>query len=131
MADVTYIQTLKIVAGKTPVSGGNTITEKDFQIDPAETLQVNNFNESLCHRFVVEDGTVDAALCQGTISTIKVLVFKPETDLETKLVNAAGTSQNLIFAGGRTSVLHVTLTGILVSNSSGTPIKGVFFIAGD
>ena len=132
MGDVTYVQTLTIVAGKSPGSQGGQILEKDFEIGPQpEILDVNNFNEDTSHRFIIDDGTVDADLCRGTIALIKVLVLRPESNLDAKLVNTAGTSQNITFTGGRTSIIHADLTQILVSNSTGTPIKGVFFIAGD
>ena len=131
MGDVTYVQTLSILAGKSPNSAGGRILEKDFAIDPPEILDVNNFNEDTSHRFIIDDGIVDQDLCQGTIALIKVLVLRPETDLEVKLVNTAGTGQNITFTGGRTSIIHANLTQILVSNSTGTPIKGVFFVAGD
>ena len=131
MGDVTYVQSLEIVAGKTPGSQGGTILEKDFEISPPEILDVNNFNESLSHRFVIEDGTVDEDICLGTIGLVKVFLIKPEADLDIKLVNTAGTSQNITFTGGRTSIIHSNLTSILVSNSSGDPVKGIFFVAGD
>jgi hypothetical protein len=129
VGDITYTQTLKITAGKTPTSG--SITEKHFEINPAEILDLTDLNEDLTHRFAIPDGTIDDPLCVGTISEIKVLVIKPETDLEAKLVNTAGTSQNITFIANRSSVIHAYLTNILVSNSSGSPIKGVFFVAGD
>jgi len=131
MGDVTYVQSLEIVAGKSPGSQGGTIMEKDFEISPPEVLDVNNFNESLFHRFLIEDGTVDASLCLGTIALVKVLVFRPEIDLQVKLVNSEGTSQDITFTGGRTSIIHANLSAILVSNSSGADIKGNFFVAGD
>jgi len=131
MGDVTYVQTLKIVAGKSPSSAGGRIIEKDFEIDPPEVLDANNFNEDTSHRFIIEDGTIDQDLCQGTIALIKVFVIRPVTDLEVKLINTVGTSQNITFTGGRTSIIHANLTQILVSNSTGSPIKGIFFVAGD
>lgn len=132
MGDVTYVQTLTIIAGKSPGSVGGAILEKDFEIGPTpEVLDVNNFNEDTSHRFIVDDGTTDADLCQGTITLIKVLVIRPDTDLEVKLINAAGTSQNILFTGGRTSIIHANLTQVLVSNTTGSPIKGIFFVAGD
>ena len=130
MGEVTYNQTLKILAGRTPTTGTN-ITEKNFEINPAETFSTSNLNEVLSHRFSIEDGVVDDALCKGTIDLIKILVFRPDADLETKLVNASGTSQNFTFLANKTSVLHVELTEVLVSNSTGSPIRGIFFVAGD
>lgn len=131
MGDVTYKQTLSILAGKSPASTGGRILEKDFEIDPPEVLEASNFNEDTSHRFVIDDGAVNQDLCQGTISLIKVLLIRPETNLDVKLVNAAGASQDITFTGGRTSIIHADLTQILVSNSTGAPIKGIFFIAGD
>lgn len=131
MGDVTYVQSLEIIAGKSPNTQGGTILEKDFEISPPEVLDVNNFNESLSHRFLIEDGTVDTDLCLGTIALVKVFVIRPDADLDVKLVNSNGTSQNIVFTGGRTSIIHANLTQILVSNSSGDSVKGIFFVAGD
>ena len=131
MGDVTYVQQLEIVAGKSPGSSGAAIREKDFEISPAEVLEFSNINESSSHRYVIEDGTVDSDLCAGTIALIKVMVIRPDADLDVKLVNTAGTSQNITFTGGRTSIIHANLTQILVSNPSGDAVKGIFFVAGD
>jgi len=131
MGDVTFVQSLEIVAGQTPGSQGGMILQKDFEISPPEILDVSNFNESLSHRFLIEDGTVDLDICLGTIALVKVFLIHPDADLDIKLVNLAGTSQNITFTGGRTSIIHANLTSILVSNSSGAPVKGVFFVAGD
>ena len=131
MGDVTYVQSLEIVAGKSPGSQGGTILEKDFEISPPEILDVSNFNESLSHRFLIEDGTVDTDICLGTIALVKVFLISPDADLAVKLVNTVGTSQDITFTGGRTSIIHANLTSILVSNSTGDSIKGIFFVAGD
>jgi len=47
------------------------------------------------------------------------------------LINTNGTSQNITFLAGRTSVIHGLLTGILATNSTSTAIKGTLYIAGD
>ena len=131
MGDVTYVQSLEIVAGKSPGSAGGAILEKDFEISPAEVQEFNNYNETLSHRYLIEDGTVDQDMCLGTVALVKVFLIRPEADLDVKLVNTNGTSQNIVFTGGRTSIIHANLTQILVSNSSGESVKGIFFVAGD
>jgi hypothetical protein len=131
LADVTYIQTLKIVAGKTPTSG-NQLLEKFFEINPSEILEITDYNEQTSQQFAIPDGAVDAPICTGTVDAIKIMVIRPQdADLEVKLISGAGTSQNLTFVANKTSILHCRLTGILASNSSGTPIKGSLYLCGD
>lgn len=130
MGDVTFQQTIKILAGKTPVQG-SPITDKDFFIDPPITQVFADMNENDGSRFAIPDGTVDQTLPMGTVAVGKILVMTPESDLTIKLVNSNGTSQAIVFRGGYTSVLHTTFTGLLVSNSSGLVVKGKFFTAGD
>ena len=130
MADITFQQTIKVLAGKTPAQTNAAITEKDLEI-PSEALTITEFNESTGHRFAVEDGAVDQSLCQGTIETIQVLVIRvEETDLNLKLVNTNGTSQSLLLKADRLSIWHGELTDVLMTNSSGSTIKGLFFVAG-
>lgn len=133
MGDVTYRHQLTIVAGKTPLQTGGKITELDFQIEPAEILEITDFNEDTSHRFKIADGTIDTSICQGTVAEAEILVIKADegTDLNIKIVNVNGTSQNIPLIGGRTSILHTKFSDILVTNTSGSDIKGVMFIAGD
>jgi len=130
MADVVYKQSVEIIAGKNP-QGGGSIKEKDFEIAPPEVLIIDDLNEDNYSRFVIPDGAVDVPLCAGTVTTMKVAIVKPEADLDIKLVNGNGTSQTITLIGGRPSIFHMTLSNILVSNSTGTAIKGRFFAAGD
>ncbi len=131
MADVTYVQTLKISAGKTPVSG-TQILEKFFEINPSEVLEITDYNEQTSHQFAIPDGSVDTPICTGTVSAIKIMVIRPQdVTLDIKLVNSSGTSQAITFIADKTNILHCDLTGILASNASGSPIKGILYLCGD
>ena len=128
MGDILYIQTLSIISGK---NNNNTITEKDFELYPAEVQQLTDFNENLFTRFAVPPNTIDMSFCVGTISEVKVFVIKPLSNLDIKLVNSNGTSQNITFLANRTSVIHGYFTGIIATNTTASPIKGSFYVAGD
>lgn len=128
MGDILYLQTLSIISGK---NNNNTITEKDFELYPPENLQLVDFNENLFTRFAVPANTIDMSFCIGTLSEVKVFVIKPSSNLDIKLVNTNGTSQNMTFLANRTSVIHASLIGIIATNNTATPIKGAFYIAGD
>ena len=128
MGDIIYIQSLSVISGK---NSNNNISEKDFELYPAENLQLVDFNENLSTRFSIPPNTIDMSFCTGTLNEIKVLVIKPSTNLPVKFVNSEGTSQNITFLANRTSVIHGLLTGLTVTNSTSSPIKGTFYIAGD
>ena len=131
MGSVSFSQTISIKSGRTP-ENGTAISQTDFSIYPAETTTITDWNENLSHRFAIPVGSVDLPLCIGTLNLIKVLVLKPEADLTLKLSNSNGVSQNITFFANRTSILHVdSLTGLSASNPTSTPIKGVFYVAGD
>lgn len=128
MGDIIYIQSLSVISGK---NSNNSISEKDFELYPAETLQLVDFNENLSTRFAIPANTTDMPFCTGTLNEIKVLVIKPNTNLPLKFINTEGTSQNITLLANRTSVLHCLLTGLSATNSTSAPIKGSFYIAGD
>lgn len=130
--DVTFKQTLSIVAGATPASPNQSITKKDFELQPPETTSVVDLMETDSQRFILPPGAVDITFCTGTITTIKVLYIHPESDVYVKLINSLGTSQNLLFRANTSTVLHVELTGIALTNpSSSLPVKGRLFVAGE
>lgn len=131
MGSVYFTQNISVKSGKNPDNGTQMI-QKDFEIYPAETTTITEWNENLSHRFAIPVGAVDLPMCIGTLNLIKVLILKPEADLTIKLTNANGTSQDITFFANRTSILHVnSLTGLSASNPTSTPIKGVFYVAGD
>lgn len=130
MPDITYRHQLQLVVGKTPTSG-TAITNKDFEINPPEILEISDYNEDILHRFSLPASSADYAMPLGLVALAKLLIIKPEADLELKLVNNNGTSQSLLFKGGRTSVVHLEFTGMLATNSSLSAVKGVYFLAGD
>ncbi len=128
MGDIIYNQTLSIISGK---NNNNTIVEKDFELYPAENLSLTDLNENLATRFAIPPNSVDMPLCTGTLNEIKVFVIKPSSNLQVKFVNSEGVGQNITLLANRTSVLHGLLTGITVTNSTGSPIKGLLYLAGD
>jgi hypothetical protein len=130
MADLTYKQSIQILAGKTPNPNYN-ITEKDFEINPPETLSVTDLNEDLFHRFVIPAGSLNMNLPMGTVSLGKLLYLKPQADLAIKITNVNGTSQDLVFKADRSSILHLEFSALQATNSTAVPIKGILFIAGD
>lgn len=129
VGDIIYNQTLSIISGKN--TSNNTMTEKDFEIYPAENLSLTDFNENVATRFAIPPYTTDMSLCTGTLSEIKVLVIRPSSNLQIKFINTEGVGQNITLLANRTSVLHASLTGITVTNTTGSPIKGLFYAAGD
>ena len=130
MGTVSFTQSVSIKSGRNPDNGAQ-LMQKDFEIYPAETIQITDWNENLSHRFAIPVGATDLPLCIGTLNLIKVLVIKPEADITLKLTNANGTSQDMVFTANRISILHMTLTELSASNPTATPIKGVFYVAGD
>ena len=128
MGDILYIQTLSIISGK---NVNNAITNKDFELYPAEVQQLSDFNENLFTRFAIPPNTIAMPFCIGTISQIKVLVINPSSNLDIQLTNANGTSESITLLANRTSVIHGLLTGVSATNITASPIKGTFYIAGD
>jgi len=127
MGDVIYTQTLSIVSGR---NYNNTVAEKDYELYPAENLQIVDFNENVAQRFAIPANTTDLPFCTGTVNEINVLVIKPYSNLPIKFTNSEGVSQNITLLANRTSVLHCILTGVSATNTTASPIKGTFYIAG-
>lgn len=130
MADIILIQETRIQAGKVNPST-DAVLEKDFIIDPSEVKKFKDYNEGFCGRYKIPVGAADMPLSLGTVAEAKVLIFRPGEDIEMKIINTNGTSQKFLFLGGRTSILHIEFTGLLVSNSSVEDIKGIYYVAGD
>jgi hypothetical protein len=107
------------------------MTEKDFEIYPAESLLLTDFNESLSTRFAIPPYTTNMSLCVGTLNEIRVMIIRPNSNLQIKLINTEGISQDITLMANRTTVLHGFLTGIQATNNTGSPIKGLFYVAGD
>ena len=128
MGIITFTQSVTMKSGK---SSSNEVFQKDFEINPADSVTINDWNEDMFHRFLIPVGTTDMQLRIGTLDLVKMLAVKPETDLTVKIVNTDGTSQNLVFNANRLSVLHMNFSYLLVSNPSALPIKGWFYMAGD
>jgi len=130
MGTVSYTQSISIKSGRTPDNAGQII-QKDFEINPAETTQITEWNENLTHRFSIPANSTTIPLSIGTLNEIKVLVVKPDSEITLNLINSNGTSQDLVFAANRISIMHVSLIGLSASNPTSVPIKGVYYIAGD
>ena len=128
MGIITFTQNVTIKSGK---NSPNEVFQKDFEINPADTATISDWNEDMFHRFLIPIGTTDLQLRIGTLDLVKVLVIKPESDLTAKIVSADGTSQNLVFNANRLSILHMNFSYLVVSNPSALPIKGWFYMAGD
>lgn len=128
MGIITFTQSVTMKSGK---SSSNEVFQKDFEINPADSVTINDWNEDMFHRFLIPVGTTDMQLRIGTLDLVKMLAMKPETDLTVKIVNTDGTSQNLVFNANRLSILHMNFSYLLVSNPSALPIKGWFYMAGD
>jgi hypothetical protein len=130
--DVTYKQTLTIVAGATPDSPNQPVTKKDFELQPAEITNVIDLMETDVQRFILPPAASNVAFCIGTMTTIKIFYIRPESDVLVKLVNSSGTSQNILFRANTSSILHAELTGLTMTNPSGSlPVKGRIFVAGE
>jgi len=130
MGTITFTQNVTIKSGKTS-TGISDVFQKDFEINPADTVTITDWSEDMFHRFSVPAGEVDMQIYTGTLDLIKLIVIKPEADLTAKLINANGTSQDIIFNANRLSILHVNFTGFLVSNPTSLPTRGIFYVAGD
>jgi hypothetical protein len=132
MAYVSYMQSIRIIAGATPTMTGQPICDVDFKIDPLVTqcYDDNSLSADEAGRFNIPDGTVNQSLCMGTVTVGNIFVITPANDIQITLIN--GTDQApLIFKGGMTSVLNTVFTGILATNNSGLLVSGKYFVAGN
>jgi hypothetical protein len=127
---VAYRQSVQAVAGKSTTSG--TLQNRYLLIEPAEVQTFNDYKELVNMRFLIPNGSTDMLICTGTVSTAKLMIIMPELqNLDIKIVNANGTSQNLTFLADRRSILHTLVTGIFATNLSGADIEGDLTLLGD
>jgi len=127
---VAFRQSIQAIAGKSTTSG--TLQNRYLLIDPAETQTFNDYKEVVNMRFMIPNGSVDLPLCLGTVALARVMLIMPELqDLDIKIVNANGTSQNLTFLADRRSILHTKITGLFATNQSGVDIEGDLALIGD
>jgi len=130
MGILLYRQSLTALAALAPAQVGAPINQIDFQISPAENLEVSDWNEDASDRFSI-DGNVTQVMGMGSVALASVLVLQPSADLQVQLTNGLGQSQLLTFKGGRTSILHVDFTAITFKNPSLTvAVTGKYFLAG-
>jgi len=127
MGDILYTQSIQVTAAK----NASPITEKDFEIFPAELFSSTTMSESFGGRYNIPDLTVDAVQGMGSVNLGKVFIITPTADIQVKFTNALATSQLLTFLGGKTSVMHMQYTGFSLTNTSGGAVKGRFFVLGD
>lgn len=131
MGILRLMQTLTIKAYKKPAQAGTPITQYDFQIDPPEVLNLDDYNESEGSRYNIADAVADQVIGLNTVALGKVLIIQPDQDVKIKLVNGNGTTPDIVLKGGRTSVLHAEFTSLKLSNSSGAAVTGRLFVMGD
>lgn len=130
--DVTFKQTLTIVAGETPEQPNQPVVRKDFELQPPEVTSVSDLMETDTQRFILPPSATNVPFCIGTMTTIKVLYIRADSDVLVKLVNSFGTSQDILFRANTSSVIHAEMTGLILTNpSSSLPIKGRLFVAGN
>lgn len=129
MGFVTFIQSIRVIAGATPTMQGQPICDKDFWIDPMVTQNYTDLDSDETGRFNIPDGTNGQSLCTGTVTDGRIFVITPELDIQITLVNGSANS-TMTFRGGMTSILHTEFTGILVTNNSGYLVSGKYFVAG-
>lgn len=127
MGDILYTQSVQVTAAKntTPV------TEKDFEILPAESYSTSTMSESFGGRYSIPDLTVDQAPGMGSVALGKVFIITPAADITVKFTNGVGTTPAMKFLGGKTSVIHMEFTGFSFSNASGAAVKGRYCVIGD
>jgi len=131
MGDVLIKQFTTFFAGKGPNQYGYPSKQSDFELSGID-LVVEDLNESQSGRFSIDAAAVDVPIAFGTVSLAKVLVINPESDIDVKIVNGNGSSQDIRFIGGRVTVMHVESTSVLFTNPSvDDPVKGTYYVAGD
>jgi hypothetical protein len=127
LGDILYTQTIQVTAAK----NSSPVTEKDFEIFPAEVLTSTAYSESFSGRYNIPDLTVDAAQGMGSVALGKVFIITPTSNIQVKFTNGLGTTPELTFVGGRTSVLHMEYTNFVLTNTSGNAVKGRYYVLGD
>lgn len=130
MSDISYRHSLQILCGKADPASGQ-ITSVDFEIDPAELQTIQDYNETLRHRYIIPGSAVDVAMAFGTVTLGKLLILQPTATMSIKFINTLGTSPAFTFAGGRTSLIQMEFTGLLFTNPTVDALKGVYFLCGD
>lgn len=130
MADVIIKQNLFVVVAKNPTASGNPITERDFALDPAEQLEITDYNEDASARFQVP-ASGSLTLNLESLALAKVLYIRVEADCGLIITNGLGSSPTLTLKGGRTSVLHCEFTALQLVNAGSAIVKGRFCAVGD
>lgn len=130
MGDVLLRQQLSVLVARSPAAGA-AISQKYFEINPPESVDVTLYNEASSNAFAIAPSVTDQSLGMGTVSAGKCFMIKPDADVLAKIVNATGQSMDIKFLAGRTSVLHIEFIGIKLSNTSLVAIKGSYAIVGD
>ena len=143
MGEVAVKQSVKLLAGKLQSSTvGPTLSaqipvniiDKDLNLDSPneDVFTATDYNECSKIRFMIPIGSTNLLICLGTVSLAKVFIIKSDQDVDVKITNTNGQSQNLTFISGRLSILHVSnMSELRFTNNQSTNITGWFFVAGD
>lgn len=129
MGDVLVKQNLYAVVAKNPASG-TPISERDFAVDPAEQVDITDFNENASSRFQVA-ATSSLTLPMDSVALGSIFFLRVETACALVITNGLGSSQQLMLKPGRTSVLHADFTGLQLVNAGSTIVKGRYCVIGD
>lgn len=127
MGDILYTQSIQVTAAK----NSSPITEKDFEIFPAELFSSSAMSESFGGRYNIPDLTSSAVQGMGSVALGKVFVITPAANIQVEFTNNLGTTPLMTFLGGKTSVLHMEYTGFAFTNTSGSAVKGRYYVLGD
>ncbi len=131
MGQILFKMALEMSVSKKPANG-QAINEQDFSIAPPMNISLSNMNEDNGSRFMLAASATDVAIGMGTVTEGKILFIQPSADMDVKITNAAGETQNIRFQGGFPSILAITFIGIKLTNPSATDVlTGKIFIVGD
>ena len=127
---LTFKQSISALVYKTPETDGAPITDKDFEILPYKSLELSGYSEDAIGRYNIDGSAVNQTLNMGTVETGECLIIEPDQDINIKVVNTSGTSQNILFQGGTSSIVHMRFTGLTASNPGATAITGRYAVVG-
>lgn len=130
MGDVLITSQTNLRVAKNPSAAGAPIVDVDFSVDN-ENFTDDSMSEDTSSRFVLPGSASNVALAMGTVALGKLLVIRPEADMDLKITNANGTSQNIRLKAARTTQLYAEFTGLSASNPTSQPLKGRFCVVGD
>lgn len=132
MGDISYRQSITVLAGQVPLNPNTPITTKYFEINPADVVSFDDISETDHQRYAIPPAAVDFVMPLGTVNEAKVLIIKPEQEIDMKIINASGESQNIRLIANRTSIFHGVFTGLKFTNPHTVEFaKGNLFVGGE